>query len=88
MSLISPNAVVEDNVWMCSDYISVVRSHIKHVISRKVCHLNDLHNRISVGHDIGDNYFTFQSFNARNLLSTDVGYNYPVYCIYIYFPHL
>ena len=32
-------------------------SRIKYVISRKVCHLNDLlHNQISVNRDVGDNY--------------------------------
>ena len=28
--------------------------------------------------DVGDNYVTFQPLNARNLLSTNVRYNYPV----------
>ena len=38
-----------------------------------------LRNQFSVSRYVGDNYFTFQSFNARNLLSTDVRYNYPVF---------
>ena len=29
--------------------------------------------------DVGDSPLTFQLLNARNLLSTDVHYNYPVY---------
>ena len=40
MSVISPNAS-GDNVLLYSDSISAIHSRIKHVISRKVCRLND-----------------------------------------------
>ena len=54
-------------------------SHIKHVISCEVSCLNDLlRNQISMNRDIGDSCSIFQSLNTRNLLSTEVRYNYPV----------
>ena len=47
-----------------------------------MCRLNNLlRNQISSNRDVGDNCWTFQSLNTRNLLSTDVRYNYPVYCL-------
>ena len=50
-------------------------SHIKHVISSEVSRLNvSLCNQISVNHDVGDNCWTFQLLNTRNLLSTGVRY--------------
>ena len=39
---------------------------------------NLLHNQVFASRDVGDKYFTFQSLDARNLLCTDVRYNFPV----------
>ena len=39
---------------------------------------NLLHNQSFASHGVVDKYITFHSLDARNLLSTEVRYNYPV----------
>ena len=47
-------------------------SYIKHAIFHDFVTLrNLLCNRVSMSHDIGDKYSTFQSLDTRNLPSTD-----------------
>ena len=60
-------------------HVSILSVAWMHIISRDfVAWTNLLRYHVFAGRDVGDKYLAFQSLDARNLLSTDVRYNFPV----------